>query len=372
LIIGVFNPALYRIGGGELVTINMIDALKKQGHKVIVSANKKIDNTKIFDAFGKNVTMDAQVIFPFHFRPPYIPSIPDTYTTILQSSILKLKCDIFIDTYSFIPFPWANVTYFQGTKFFHTFSDSSFKKIYSRVCLLPYRAFLKSIKNLDQKILFANSKFSAEILKKQFPFKDASFHILYPPVESNFFDPCLLTHGKFRDNVVIAFSRIAPEKRLEVVPLIASLTDEGISFIIAGSCQSPKTLYLIQRTIKKLKVSDRVKVLTNISRENLRTLLWSSKVYLHTAKNEPFGVSIVEAMSSGCMAVVHDSGGPKEFVPKYLRYKSMEEAAMKIERAISEWSPECAERMLNIAKRFDEQKFCKEFLDKLNPHLTRN
>lgn len=370
LIIGVFNPTLYGIGGGEVVTINMINALKQQGYKVIISANKKINQTKPINAlararYGKNVAIDAQIVFPFHLFPPY--NVHNVYTIALQTYILRLKCNILIDTCAVSPFPWADIIYFQGPSFsFERLSIPSMRKIF----FLPYITLLKSIKNLNQKIIFANSKFTAEALIKQFSYKDISPYVLYPPVATNFFNPDKLNLNKSRDDVVVAFSRLSKEKRLEVISRIAKLTDKRIFFIIAGNCQSVETLYSIQKSIKKLKVTKRVKVFPNITQDQLRTLLWNSKAYLHTGKYEPFGITIAEAMSSGCIPVVHDSGGPREFVPEYLRYKSIEEAAMKIEKAISEWSPEHAERMLSIANRFNEKEFSKKFLNIVNQLIS--
>ena len=99
----------------------------------------------------------------------------------------------------------------------------------------------------------------------------------------------------------------------------------------------------------------------NITSE-LREILQRSKVYLHTGSDEPFGVSIVEAMSSGCITVVPDSGGPKEFVPKEYRYKTIEEAAFLVSSSIFEWSPEKSKDFVRISKEFSEEKFSKEFL----------
>jgi len=110
-------------------------------------------------------------------------------------------------------------------------------------------------------------------------------------------------------------------------------------------------------------------LLFNISRENVRNLLWSSKAYLHTGENEPFGITIVEAMASGCIPIVHNSGGPKEIVPEDLRYTTVEEAAVKIENAVLGWSAKKSNQMADIAKKFDEKEFSKGFLDVLNSYI---
>jgi glycosyltransferase involved in cell wall biosynthesis len=50
---------------------------------------------------------------------------------------------------------------------------------------------------------------------------------------------------------------------------------------------------------------------------------------------EHFGISIVEAMALGCIPVVHDSGGMREFVPTQYRYRTIEQAAEKITATFS-------------------------------------
>jgi alpha-1,2-mannosyltransferase len=93
--------------------------------------------------------------------------------------------------------------------------------------------------------------------------------------------------------------------------------------------ESEKALDSLQKLLIKFGLKERVKIITNAKRETLKQLLACSRVYLHSKKNEHFGISIVEAMSLGCIPVVHDSGGPKEFVPDTFRFKTIEEAADK-------------------------------------------
>jgi glycosyltransferase involved in cell wall biosynthesis len=88
---------------------------------------------------------------------------------------------------------------------------------------------------------------------------------------------------------------------------------------------------------------------------------------------EHFGVSIAEAMASGCIPIVHDSGGPREFVPETFRFNSVEEAAKKIERAIFEWTPKNAGKPVQMAKVFSEEHFVTRFLKILNSYVhTKN
>ena len=143
-----------------------------------------------------------------------------------------------------------------------------------------------------------------------------------------------------------------------------------MSFVIAGLLDSEQALNSLIKLKRELNVSDRVKILVNVKRSVLRKMLLNSKVYLHSAVDEPFGISIVEAMSSGCIPVVHDSGGPKEFVSPTLRYKSPEEAADKVEKAMADWSTTKANELSKDANRFNEKNFSKQFIDVFNSYFS--
>jgi glycosyltransferase involved in cell wall biosynthesis len=76
-------------------------------------------------------------------------------------------------------------------------------------------------------------------------------------------------------------------------------------------------------------------------------------------------------MAMGCTPIVHNSGGPKEFVPEDFRYNNIYEAAAKITKEIHEWSPEKALKIIKIAERFREENFSKEFLKLLKQYEAK-
>ena len=79
-------------------------------------------------------------------------------------------------------------------------------------------------------------------------------------------------------------------------------------------------------------------------------------------EGEHFGISIVEAMALGCVPIVHNSGGMKEFVPAKYRYQTPMEAAQKISQEIAEWTPDKAEQVKTIADRFSTAHFSENFM----------
>ena len=92
-------------------------------------------------------------------------------------------------------------------------------------------------------------------------------------------------------------------------------------------------------------------------------LLKRAKIYLHTMIGEHFGISIVEAMALGCLPIVHDSGGMREFVPEQYRYQTITEAAEKINQQIIDWSPDKSEDVKMVAGQFSIKNFSNRFME---------
>jgi glycosyltransferase involved in cell wall biosynthesis len=110
-------------------------------------------------------------------------------------------------------------------------------------------------------------------------------------------------------------------------------------------------------------LTDRVKFYPNAPAEQKVDLLKKAKLYLHTMEGEHFGISIVEAMALGCLPIVHDSGGMREFVPAQYRYTSIEQAAKKVSTEINGWTFNKAQEMNEIASQFSIQKFSEHFME---------
>jgi glycosyltransferase involved in cell wall biosynthesis len=73
---------------------------------------------------------------------------------------------------------------------------------------------------------------------------------------------------------------------------------------------SATTLATLKEHTKMLHVEDRVTTLQNVPIKQFLETLSKAKVYLHIMPQDHFGISVVEAMASGCVPVVHKSGGP--------------------------------------------------------------
>jgi glycosyltransferase involved in cell wall biosynthesis len=366
MIIGVFSPSINLCGGAEWVAINIICALKEQGHKVVLLSDSPINQKKFTLVFDRTVSVDQQLIFPLIFFSQTDPH--NLYTDALRTIVLKTKCEILVDTYSNAILPGSDVAYIHYPLLTSVKQGLPYWR--NKAYFSPYQDFLNSHKlHIAKKLILANSKFTAQAASAEF---GVDVPVLYPSFPNRISAQNVPDLQKPRYNNVAVIARISGEKNLQIIPHIAKLASKNISFTIAGLLSSRKVLLSLSNLIKELKVSDRVKILTNVTREQAREISLNSKVFLHTKEKEHFGIAIVEAMSLGCIPIVHDSGGPREFVPERFRFRSIEDAASKLEDAIDSWSPAQARKFSISAERFNEDNFSKQFIDLLNEHLQRN
>jgi len=172
---------------------------------------------------------------------------------------------------------------------------------------------------------------------------------------------------------VLTISRFSREKKIEIVMDIAKEVNEG-EFIIVGSLVDNEYYMYLKRIIEEERIHN-IKLQPNISFEELHSLRAKSKVYLHPMPYEHFGISIVEAMASGCVPVVHRSGGPwydileRKEIYGYA-YSTVNEAIVKIQALLSDPDHYLKKALLALerSKTFTYEKFCerlREFLYKI-------
>lgn len=365
--IGVFCPTLNVCGGGEFVAVALANALAQSNHKVILFANSAIDSKAIKNYFGEALHSTIQtVIQPTHFTPR---GLIDFYQTIIHAYTAKTKCDLFVDAFSNCVFPWAEVTYIH----FPYLNQYAFNKKFpylnnprlQQAGTLPQVLLEKNLVSYKKRLVLANSYYTAAEVKA---FSGKQVEVLYPPFSSVISSIGRQTTKTPNQKLVVTTSRLEPNKLLERIPHIAAQTSRDIQFAVIGRLCNKQTLTNLQTITKKLGLTDRVKFYPDAPAQQKIDLLKRAKVYLHTMVGEHFGISIVEAMALGCIPIVHDSGGMKEFVPVQYRYSNLKEAADKIDSVMGDWSPECCADVKRIADQFSTSNFSKRFMYLLDRH----
>ena len=131
-------------------------------------------------------------------------------------------------------------------------------------------------------------------------------NIVYPPCIDS------VEVSSFRGEGVMSLGSFHPNKRqLFQIQVASRLPDTP--FTIVGRKASSRYFKRCAAAIRSNGL-DNVELLTDLSISDIKQLLEARKVFLHTMINEPFGISIVEAINHGCVPIVHDSGGQREIV----------------------------------------------------------
>jgi glycosyltransferase involved in cell wall biosynthesis len=372
--IGIFHPSFQNYGGGEVVCFIITDTLAKSGYDLELFVGKKLDpgQREVERMLGGKIPSSVKITVRSSFTQP--GDSFDLFPIIINSLSLKSRRDILIDTYSNCIFPWTDVCYIHFPFLYNYFYRPSFpylRKGYTKYVFgLPYMVYAKKLQNYDDKLIIANSKFTASAIKE---ILNVNVRVLYPPVPSVSFNesPDSLMQNP-RANTVVTVSRFSNDKGLEKIPYIAKLTECNARFVLIGLLHDRKVYESLTQIIKNLGMIKKVELLPNAPRAQLENTLRTAKVYLHTTVEEHFGISIAEAMAMGCIPIVHNSGGMKEFVPERYRYENLHEAARKIERALNEWTPEKAKEIIKIARQFSEPNFARNFAEMFSSYIEQH
>lgn len=350
------------MGGGEFVAMAIANALAQDNQKVVLFTTRKVNPSKIKDFYGEALNSSIETVE----QPTAISKrgLASFYQALLRSCIAKSNCNVLIDPYSNCVYPWTNISYIHYPYLNQYSYNKKFPYIGSHHLLevgsLPYVILEKNLVSYKNKLVIANSHYTAQEIQQ---YSGEHVEVLYPPFASH-----ILTAGKTtlknpNENLVVTTSRFEPNKKLERIPQIASQTNKNVNFAVIGRLYHKGTLDTLQRYVKKLGLEERVKFYPDLPVKDKIELIKKAKIYLHTMVGEHFGISIVEALALGCIPIVHNSGGLKEFVPDQYRYDSMQEAAEKISNAITDWSPGKTEEMKKTAETFSMSNFSCKFIE---------
>lgn len=172
-----------------------------------------------------------------------------------------------------------------------------------------------------------NSAYTAHWIQQQWPGVEAE--VLGGPVAM----PDAPNRSGPRDIDVVTVGAINPDKHQLLQVQIAARFPKR-KFVIVGYNSAPAYYEEVMRTIRELGLSN-VQVITDATRDEVDDYLDRARVFLHTKRDEHFGLSIGEAVGHGCLPVIHDSGGQVEIVPDpRLRYRDVEGAVQILTRLL--------------------------------------
>jgi glycosyltransferase involved in cell wall biosynthesis len=201
-------------------------------------------------------------------------------------------------------------------------------------------------------IHLSNSFFTKKLVKKLYNIDST---VLYPPVN-------------------IPWKSVENDINKRVFGVIIAKPD-----VVSGITRLPELLEYLPRKIKVLIIGRaddvglriikglkgkgyNIEYLGYVADDYKFKLFNTFSYYVNLAINETFGITIVEAMSCGCIPLAHKSGAIPEYLPEELTYLELSEAAKKIEERVGLKEIDFRVRLKKITEQFREEKFRLKFM----------
>lgn len=199
-----------------------------------------------------------------------------------------------------------DVNPFEGRELLKRLHESLYPAIYSSTA----SRILKSARRLK---VLTISEYERSWLRGTYGIES---HVVYPPIDQSF------TPGGRKSDFILTVGVYAPFKQHDMAVRVLSKTKGRTRLVIAGfvdSQESERYHAWLNRYVKSLGLEERVKLLTNVSREQLLSLYRQAACFLF-----PIGLSggfpctlglvMVEALACGTPVVAPAKGGPCEIV----------------------------------------------------------
>lgn len=345
--IGIYDPYLDDLGGGEKYMISLAECLSSD-NSVTVFWDKQEDFKKVAERFSLDV------------------------------SKITLRNNIFSPDYPFFRRCLESLSYDAVV----ILSDGSIPLVLSRKLLVHFQqpfpeikmSFKLNLKKMRVNSFFCNSFFTKSFIDKGFR---VNSRVIYPPVN-------IVANKAEKENIILHVGRFRTMNMrsqdykkqglmIDTFKKMVKLGLKGWKFIlVVGLLEDDRSKF---NQLQKNAKGYPIEFLINLGGNELGKVYSKSKIYWHASgygedlnKNpelaEHFGISTVEAMGAGAVPVVINAGGQKEIVENgesgYL-WNTSEDFMEKTWKLIKDegklW--EMSKKAIKKAEIFAGDRFCK-------------
>ena len=325
------HPYLDIFGGSEKVCHNVIKTLLAHGQKVEL-LTFDFDAKRYKEVTGEELPKEVAVHSlgkRVEIKPPFTIYKRHRYIVeLLKKHKNSLNYDYLFSTQSSSPFEPVfltkakkNIAYVHFPEIHFDYSQARFRK---KVYLWLFKRWVEQgISKLD--LVFCNSNYTKEMIERFWKSHNVKEPIVvYPPVNlEHFWSDKALSERRKR---VIYVARLIRAKRHEIMKKLAADLPEYEFVSVGGLSDGEKSWF--NKFSENLPQNYTLK--TNLPNSDLISMLHDSKVYVHLMEGEHFGIAPIEGLASGCITLVHNSGGMKEFIPEEFRWENYADLKEKI------------------------------------------
>ncbi|HET7099432.1 MAG TPA: glycosyltransferase [Patescibacteria group bacterium] len=367
--VAIIHDYINEYGGAERVLKELSnlfpDAPIYTAFKVAYStADKEFRGKKIIESFLAPILKIGKLYSPLRFLAPVIWGSFDLskYDLVVASASwyitkgFKVGEKTKVIVYCHTPPRWlyGYETSVGFTKYWPV-------KIYAKIVGHFMRKFdFKSAQKVDYFI--ANSQEVAQRISR-FYHRDST--VINPPIDVQ--EIIKQTKNIQKENFYLIVSRLVGAKGiLEAVNIFGNF---GINLKIVGEAHG------FSDVKEKLKNSKgNVEMLGFVSDEEKFILMAKAKAFVALAKNEDFGMTVVESQAAGTPVIAFNGGGFKETIVdgvtgvfiNEINKDELNSAIKKIER--TKWNKN---KIIENSMRFSKERFKKEMLEFVNKHANK-
>ena len=174
----------------------------------------------------------------------------------------------------------------------------------------------QEIFNVADKIT-ASSIFEKENLLNRYGVDKLKIHTVTPGLNKRIFKA---HRGEKRNNTILSVGRIQKQKgQLQILDLFKSLQYriKGLELVFVGGpsgAHGESYLNRMKNKIEELRIEEEVQFVGSLSQKKLVKLMRKSKLLIHSAENETFGLVAIEAHRLGVPVLSTNQGSFKELI----------------------------------------------------------
>ena len=292
-IVRVCNHIEPCIGGVERVVLDTSRKLAQRGHEVkVICLDRCANSAEILPAKGGIEGIGVERI-PF-LDLKYYKIAPAVLWKIQDADVVHVHGTGFFSDYLLLTkiFHGKGVVVTTHGGIFHTREIGAIKAFYFNVVqriLLHFAYAVVADSRNDQRLF-------SRICKKTLLVENG--------VDISKFRP-----GRKKPGTFLFVGRFAKNKRVEkLLEAFAGAWPKNFELIIAGT-DWENLLEGYKMKISDLKIGKNVKFVLNPSEDELKALYSGAKYFVSASQYEGFGLTVIEAMASGCIPIVQNNEG---------------------------------------------------------------
>lgn len=341
--IGIYNPYLNALGGGERYCLDIASCLSSE-HDVDLFW----DDPAILKNAAKRFRMDLGRI---RVAPNIINGSPlSRRPTTKGYDVLFLVSDGSI--------PWI-------------FSKKAYLIFQFPIPWVKTGTILTRLKMRNITGLICYSEFVKKHIASSF---GKPVHVVAPCVDTDAFVP-----ARKKENIILSVGRFTTgmntKKQSVLIGAFKKLHDAGLntwSLVLAGGALESDASFI--ESLKEEAKHYPIRIIPNIAFDDLQSLYGKAKIYWHAAGfgedlakhpeyAEHFGLTTLEAMSAGAVPVVFAAGGQKEVVGNWVngffweKEEDLRSSTTRLADNIKTWT-RMSQAAQAHAKTYSKQAFC--------------